>query len=384
MSTQTTTQMSVTVIIAVSMVSAIGGLVFNTMPLLVQSLGESLSLSLASLGNLSLAAGIGYLLGTLSGPLWVDRFNWRKEAFAVTALAAAAFIFSAHSSGIGLYISWIAFGFFCALMHALCMRILAEAAQPEFAYGVRLSVELVTISVLLFALPLYFINQFGYMGAAYGLASFVILLGLGAFLMPEKAAQTQEQATIGYPSWTEAAPAYVALGIFGLYLLANVGLWIFLAVIAAKFEPAPEAFGLMFSVLKVLGGVAGILGAFLGARLGLRLPHILCFVLLSMGLFGLWRASTFNQFMMASWVWEFGFTLGCLYQTAAVARLDPSNKLVVLVTTAFGVSILAGGWMAGHLLEQWGAPSLYAGVLAAAVLAMGYYLMRGDDAPSAS
>jgi len=56
------------VIIAVSMVSAIGGLVFNTMPILLGASGEAFSLSPAQLGTLSLTAGIGYLIGTLSGP----------------------------------------------------------------------------------------------------------------------------------------------------------------------------------------------------------------------------------------------------------------------------------------------------------------------------
>ena len=373
------TRMSVIVIVAVSMVSAIGGLVFNTMPLLVQSLGESLSLSIASLGNLSLVAGIGYLIGTLSGPFWVDKFNWRLEALVVSVLAAGSFVVSAHSAGAMLYVTWASFGFFCALMHALCMRILAEAPEPEFAYGVRLSVELVTISALLFALPVYFMAQYGYMGAAYGLAGFVILLGLGAFLMPARASSAQAAEIIGYPTWNDAGPAYLALAIFGVYLLANVGLWIFLAVIAGKFEPNPEEFSLMFSVLKVLGGVAGILGALIGVRLGLRVPHIVCFALLAAGVFGLWQSETFMQFMIASWVWEFGFTLGCLYQTAAVARLDPSNKLVVLVTTAFGISILAGGWLAGQILERFDAPSLYAVVVLAALGAMAFYLLKTES-----
>jgi MFS family permease len=374
--------MSLTVIIAVSMVSAIGGLVFNTMPLLVQSLGESLSLSAASLGNLSFAAGLGYLAGTLSGPIWVDRYNWRLSALAVVILASLSFVASAYVSGLMLYATWVGFGFFCALMHALCMRILADTPNPELSYGTRLSVELITISVLLYALPVIFIAQYGYAGAAYGLAAFVVLLGLGAFLMPARTSVPQDEILAGYPSWEQAKEAWIGLGVFLIYLLANVGLWIFLAVIANKFNPEPEAFSLMFSVLKVLGGVAGILGAVVGVRMGSRIPHVLCFVILIAGLVGLWLAPNFNVFMISSWVWEFGFTLGCLYQTAAIARVDPSNKLVVLVTTAFGISILAGGWVAGNVLDQFGASALYLGVAIAVCLPVIFYLRINDKEAS--
>lgn len=361
-------------IIAISMVSAIGGLVFNTMPLLVQSLGASLGLTEIGLGNLSLAAGVGYLIGTLSGPLWIDRFDWRRSAILVSLWAALSFVLSAHVQGMWLYASWVGFGFFCALMHALCMRMLAEAENPELAYGTRLSVELITISVLLYALPVLFIAQYGYLGAAYGLAVFVLVLGCGAFFMPRRSGVQSENQVNTYPAWRDAPLAWSGLSVFLLYLMANVGLWIFLAVLAEPLSPTPDQFSLMFSVLKVLGGVAGFLGAAIGARLGLRIPHIACMALVVIGLIGLYQAEDFISFMVSSWIWEFGFTLGCLYQTAGIARSDPSGKLVVLVTTAFGISILSGGWLAGHALALYGASILYVAVAVCALISMSFYL----------
>ena len=148
-------------IIAVSLVSAIGGLVFNTMPLMLSSAAQSLGLGEVELGFLYSSTGLGYLVGTLSGPLWVDRFSWRKSASLICLLAAASFIASAHVSGASLYVTWVAFGFFCALMHALTMRILADMPNPEQAFGMRLSIELITISLILFVLPIILIASYG-------------------------------------------------------------------------------------------------------------------------------------------------------------------------------------------------------------------------------
>jgi predicted MFS family arabinose efflux permease len=163
----------------------------------------------------------------------------------------------------------------------------------------------------------------------------------------------------------------------------NVGLFFFLAVIAQKFEPSPEQFGLMFSVLKWLGGGAGILGAIIGARAGLRVPHVAALLILLVGVVGLLLAQNFTTFMISSWIWEFGFTLGCLYQTTAITRGDPSNKLVVLVPAAFGISMLAGGKIAGQLLEGGSATPLYLLVIGVSLIPALYHFTLKGKGPAA-
>jgi predicted MFS family arabinose efflux permease len=362
-------------IIAVSMVSAIGGLVFNTMPLLLNSVSTALGLSPQQLGNLSLCAGLGYLAGTLTAPLWVERVNWRVAAFTIIALAAGSFLMASRVSGSALALAFTAFAFFCALAISLAMRVLADMPDPERAFGTRLSVELISIGVFLGILPIYFIAKSGFAGAMIGLTGFTLLLGFGALLMPKKSSSETAARTKGFPSWQSAAPSWSILGIFLIYLLANVGLFFFLAVIAQRFEPSPEQFGLMFSVLKWLGGGAGLLGAIIGARAGLRVPHFVALGILVIGLIGLLTANSFTIFMISSWVWEFGFTLGCLYQTAAITRFDPSNKLVVLVPAAFGISMLLGGKIAGQLLASGSPNGLYGLVFACSFLPSIYMLM---------
>ena len=362
-------------IFAVSMVSAIGGLVFNTMPILLGSAGEAFSMSPAKLGSLSLTAGIGYLVGTLTGPLWVDRVNWRVAAFVIVAAVMASFLLATQLGSESIFAGFAIFGFFCALAIALAMRVLADMPDPERAYGTRLSVELVSIGVFLILLPILFIAKFGFSGAMFGLACFAGLLGIGAFLFPKSSSSEVAAKTKGFPSWVQASPSWTVLGIFTIYLLANVGLFFFLYVIAQKFEPSAAQNGLMFGVLKWLGGVAGAVGAIIGARAGLKLPHIAAFGILVLGVLGLMLAPNFEVFMISSWVWEFGFTLGCLYQTAAIVRYDPSNKLVVLVPMAFGISMIFGGKIAGQLLEGGSASGLYGLVAICSLLPSLYILM---------
>ena len=369
------------VILAVSMVSAIGGLVFNTMPLLLGTAGEAFGLSPAQLGTLSLTAGIGYLAGTLTGPLWVERVNWRIAAFAIVAAVIASFLFATQLSGTAIFAGFAIFGFFCALAIALAMRVLADMPDPERAYGTRLSVELVSIGVFLILLPVLFISRAGFSGAMLGLALFAALLGIGAFVFPKKTSSEAASKLKGFPNWQQAGPSWSVLGIFTIYLLANVGLFFFLYVIAQDFSPTPAQNGLMFGVLKWLGGAAGAVGAIIGARAGLRTPHLAAFGILILGVIGLALSQSFTAYMISSWVWEFGFTLGCLYQTAAIVRFDISNKLVVLVPMAFGISMIFGGKIAGQILEGGSANGIYIMVAICSILPALYMFLIRPNPP---
>jgi len=369
------------VILAVSMVSAIGGLVFNTMPLLLGAAGEAFGLSPAQLGTLSLTAGIGYLAGTLTGPLWVERVNWRLTAFGIVAAVIASFLLATQLSGTAIYAGFAIFGFFCALAIALAMRVLADMPDPERAYGTRLSVELISIGVFLILLPILFISRTGFSGAMLGLALFAALLGLGSLVFPKRSSSEIAAKLKGFPNWPQAGPSWSVLGIFTIYLLANVGLFFFLYVIAQDFNPTPAQNGLMFGVLKWLGGAAGAVGAIIGARAGLRVPHLAAFAILMMGVVGLFLSKSFTAYMISSWVWEFGFTLGCLYQTAAIVRFDISNKLVVLVPMAFGISMIFGGKIAGQILEGGSANGIYLMVAICSLLPAAYMVLAWPEPP---
>ena len=362
------------VTIFVSLVSAIGGVPFNTMPLLLTSIDEGLGLSTQDKANLSSYAFAGYLVGTLIGPVIVDRVSWRLFSLVAATLAALSLIVSAHSVSTILAFSWLGFGFFSSFLHSICMRILAEMPDEERAYGTRLSVELVSISLILFILPILFIKHYQYFGAAYALAGFIAILALGIFFMPQRPT-TNIKAPIALPAFKSASKSYFALFIFLIYCLANVGLWIFVGVIAQAYNPSAEQMSLLFFMLKVLGGLAGFVGAVIGARAGIRYPNSVSFLIITIGSIGLLTASSFHAVMIATWIWEFGFTLGCIYQTAGVARFDTSNRLVMLVPTAFAISSFFGAQVAGLLSANGNFDNLYYFVIGCSFLPAVYYFV---------
>src|SRR5262245_1337240 len=69
-----------------------GGLIFSVMPVYLGNIDRLLHVSPAALGTLSAAELWSIAIASLTGPLWIDRFDWRKLARigAVTSLVGQA------------------------------------------------------------------------------------------------------------------------------------------------------------------------------------------------------------------------------------------------------------------------------------------------------
>jgi len=249
---------------------------------------------------------------------------------------------------------WAMIGFFAAMMTCLGLKIIGQMLNKERALGVRQGIELGVTALVLFALPAFVISQFGYAGAAISLSVIIMLLSISVLWLPKNSHLENEQESIknqlNIPS-----SAWLALFVFLLFATGNIALWAFLERMGNSIQLAPAQLGLVFAVLKLLGGAAAFSVALVGDKLGLRKPYIIVLTVLAIGLYLIWLSlsSMSNQFVlfaMGAWVWEVAFTWGCVFQTAAVARLDSKGRAIMLVPAAFGVSAMIGpalgGWLA--------------------------------------
>ncbi len=357
-----------------SFASAIGGLPFNTLPVILGSLADSLSLDPQGMGLLGSLCTGGYLLGALSAPLWVDPINWKVITAAAAVGVAVVLSISANATGAVLKTALAAFGFCAALMHCLGNRMIAELPDKERGFGMRLFVELVFIAGVLAILP-FAIARAGYSGAAFTLAISATVLGLAALFVPARGAPATAAAALhertGWLGW-------IALAIFTLYAVGQVALWVFLDRMAKRIDAQPAEVATLFSMLKFVGGGSAAFVTLLGARLGDRLPHVLAFVILASGIALMAVAGSFWPMAFGAWIWEAGFTIGCVHQTAAMAKVDPSNRLVVLVPAAFAISSFIGPALGGWLTQDGSfTPLLVTALVCAMIPAVAYqHFMR--------
>ena len=367
------------VIAAASIASTIGGLPFNALPVMLGSLAESFGLSAQTVGLIGSACFAGYLVGTLGAPIWMNRLDWRVLTVVSAAGTALAFAASAEVQHVQfLYVTWAAIGFFASTMTCLGMRVLSDLPNKVRAYGIRQGTELAITAAVLFALPPLVIAYWRYPGAALALAAVVALLGVSAFWVPRHALVT--------PTATQAhgplpLASVLALGVFFCFLVGNIGLWAFLARMATSLKIAPAETGLVFAVLKLLGGTAAFAVAAAGERLGERLPYVLVLGGIGVGIALLAVAGGFLPYALGAWIWEFSFTCGCVFQTAAIARSDASGRAIVLVPAVFAVGSMIGPGLAGKLLTSGGFGPLLMLALASSVVPLLAYSLRRPRGP---
>lgn len=379
------TRALVAFMLAASVASTIGGLPFNSLPVMLGSLADSFALEPQAVGLMGSICFAGYLAGTLVAPLWINRMNWRLLTVVSAAGTAGAFALSSQVESLRLlYAVWALIGYFASTMTCLGMRILSDLPDKVRAYGVRQGVELSVTAAVLFALPPLVIATWRYPGAALALAGVVAVLGLSALWVPQHPlvplTRAEERPRLALP-----ASSYACLAVFGAFLVGNIGLWAFLERIGASLPVAAAGMGLVFAVLKLLGGVAAFAVAWIGERGGRRLPYWIVLLVIAGGLALLAGADSFLPYALGAWTWEFAFTCGCVYQVAAIARTDHSGRAVMLVPAVFALSSMIGPAVAGRLAAGGG----YAGVLAlaaacSAIPALVYQLWRPAEDESAA
>ncbi|RJX75557.1 MFS transporter [Vibrio sinensis] len=357
-----TVQYSITVMLAASFASTIGGLPFNALPILLGSLADDFGISAQQTGLLGSICFSGYFAGTLSSVLILNLLCWRKMTGLIAIVAASTLLLSAIAPVEWQQPLWALLGFCAALMTCLGLRIMGDMHNKERALGLRQGIELGVTALVLFIIPAYVTTVYGYKGAAILLAVIILILSLSAFGLPSKNNTTESKIPLSQQLKIPAT-AWAALFTFFVFGAGNIGLWAFLERMGTTLELLPTELGTVFAVLKLLGGGSALLLAVVGDRLGLRLPYIVVLAVITVGLAILWYANDFISFALGAWIWEVGFTWGCVYQTATIARLDPQGRAIMLIPAAFGLSSMAGPGIAGMLVGMGAQQANYAPLL---------------------
>lgn len=249
---------TLTFMLAASLASTIGGLPFNTLPILLGALADSFSFDAAQIGQLGSICFAGYLVGTLVAVAFIDRMNWRYLTVGCAVGAALALLASARLPAQAQAPLWALIGFFASLMTCLGLRIMSEMADKERALGVRQGIELGLVAALLFALPSLVVARFHYAGAALVLAAIILLLSLSALALPRRSDFAKAVDVVGerslYARFSFPLPAYFALAAFFLFGAGQIGLWAFLERLGHGLALQPTELGIVFAVLKLLGG----------------------------------------------------------------------------------------------------------------------------------
>lgn len=369
-------------VVAASLLTGVNQLLVNVQPLLFGVLAVRLGLDDAELGYLGAVVIAALTLGSISGPFWVRRANWRFTCALALVGAAASFALGAAVTTLdAALLVFGAAGLFLGLLSPPAFGCLGEAENPPRAFAISVVAQSSLAAASTLALSFAIIPRFGAPGAFVSVAVAVAAALPLCRSLPRGGGATRElSATVdGAPLLSRAAiPAYAMLFAMGVFVAGILGYWIFVERIGVAHGIPGERIGLTISLCAVASAAsAGIVG-WLAGRVRL-VPMIAIGTTTVIGAFIVLGVPGFLAFALSNFLFAFGWGFAQSAYWGLLREVDATNRLFVAGPAAAGVGGVAAGMAAGPIIAVGGlsAMTLASGValLAAALVA---FLVAGS------
>jgi predicted MFS family arabinose efflux permease len=363
-------------------ISALGALTYNLLPLFLGTAQDYRDLSDQAVGILSSSFYVGFTLATVTAFFWIRRFNWRVVTFVAIPVAAVAMLTVGQTANYGLMLAAMACaGGAFSVLYGIGTTVLSDTSQPARWYGLKIASEAGLGAVLMLTLPGIVVARWGFEGLMAAMAGVVVLLAPLLLGLPGRGLnEGVSTATRQSPAMPGALRLALWLGLLCVfaYLFCTTMIWAFIERVAndAGFDPVTTGNILSLGLLLAITGSLAAMVA--GERFGLAAPLILSITLLVISLFLLGNIGSVAAYGVAACLFTFSFGLGIPYTVSVVAALDVDGRYVVLTVPAIGIGVMLAPAIGGFLSAQGGHGALLmaAGISVLAALALALTALR--------
>jgi predicted MFS family arabinose efflux permease len=348
-------------IVAGASLSAVGVLVFMTMPLLSGLITDTLGLDYRRVGMVNAAYFLGAALASCSWMWWAPSLSWRTLAHGGCTMLAGALAACAvlKSSFAALLACTLIAGVGAGTLYSLSFVVISSTREPVRGFGWKLFAELTLGAAYLYGLPTLVTSRFGLTGYLLAVAGgTVVLWPLMTAALPARsrgAAQPalQRARPPGFAFWMVIAGISVFMG--GLS-----GAWMFLERIGAEAHISAAAIGSLLSAGVIVACAGALVPTVQAYRLGRAIPHVISACLL-LGVFTLLIHSFSTiSFVTAAVILPVVWNYALPYQFDLACELDASGAYVVLSSPAIVVGGFVGSLAAGSIAETLGLQAVMA------------------------
>ncbi|MBT8065508.1 MAG: MFS transporter [Xanthomonadales bacterium] len=369
------------VILAGVVVSALGALFYNVLPLFLGTAQDYRGLSDPSVGLLSSVFYVGFTLTTMTAFFWIRRWDWRWVTLAAVPLAAAALVVAGKFDTFwimlaGIFLAGCAF----SSLYGIGTTVLGDTSQPARWYGLKIASEAGLGAILLLILPGTVIARWGFEGMMVFMALMLLLLTPLLFGMPagvdEDSRDDLAMTGAGLPSRLRVA-LWLALGAVMIFLFSTTMIWAFVERMANDAGFDPVATGNVLSLTLVFAVAGSLIAMAMGDRAGIGKPFGAACLLLLASLFLLAEVASLSDYALGACVFTFAFGLGIPYVVTIVAELDLDGRYVVLSVPAIGLGVMTAPAVGGYLTDAFGYQSILwtGGAAVAAALAVAAFAL---------
>lgn len=338
-------------------ISALGAMFYNLLPLFLGTAQDYRELSDQAVGVLGSSFYVGFTLTTGTAYFWIRKFSWRIVSLVSIPIAVLAMMLAAYAGSYplivtGIFISGCAF----SVLYGIGTTVLGDSSHPARWYGLKIASEAGMGVIMLLILPGIVIARWGFEGMMVAMALAVLLLAPLLSWLPKSGTKGGDET--GVFTAVAIQPALrtaLWMGLAGVmfFLFSTTMIWAFVERMAndAGFDPVATGNVLSLTLVFAVGG--SLLAMLMGGGFGAGKPFAFACLCLLASLFLLARVDSLFDYGLAACVFTFAFGLGIPYVVTVVADLDVDGRFVVLTVPAIGIGVMVapafGGMLSGTL-----------------------------------
>ena len=335
------------IIVASSIIFGLAGVTWGTLPFLIGSFTDALSLSPQQGGFLGTIEQAGLVTGTLVVYFARSRANWHTLLLigAVVALAANEFSLAAKSAE-QLFPIRYTVGVGLGIAMALTMYFLGKTSNPDRSYGIMMAIQIAIFSAFAFLCP-YLINTWALAGFVHAVGICIATIMVLLWWLPKGDAAhpetvVSESVKHDAPTVSRALFGLLTLVAMSLYQIGMFALFAFLERIGSNSSLTLEFVGTAIAIGGGAGGVVGgLVASWLADRLGRVIPLTISVCASLVAVYLLQEGTSATTFFVGFTMFNIGWYFGIPYFMANIASNDPANKLVGITPTIMNLSLAA-------------------------------------------
>ena len=338
-----------TIILGGVIVSAIGAIFYNTLPMYLGAAQDHRALGNEQIGLIGTLFFLGYTLCSSSAFFWIRKVDWRVTSYAAVAVAAFGLLIASGGSSYaalltGVFVAGCGF----AGIYAVGTTLLSDTSNPARWYGAKITAEAAIGVVLLVVLPAVILPRWGFVGLGAALIITLVLLAPSILLLPAQGVRGEHDDEMAGPVGNYQS-VWFALIACALFMCGQTAIWGFVERMGAGAGFDPTLVGVLLAVALTFAVAGSLLAAWLGNRIGCLKPLIGAHLVFFVGLAALTRGHVFEAYALGACLVLFSVGLGISYSVSTIAELDPDGRFIVLSVPAIGIGIMLGPGIAGFL-----------------------------------
>lgn len=344
------------IILSALVLSAIGAVYYNMMPLYMGMAQDYRQLDNRAIGFLSSAFFLGYNIATSSAFFWIRRWNWRWIAVIGTPLAALSLYAGTLTDNYSLLLlSTVCAGAAFSAIYGVGTTILGDTSNPARWLGLKIAAEGFFGALLFLILPATAIAKWGFDGMVVGIIVAMILLSPALFWLPASGAKGSHEEALtdaSEPSENTHLPG-IWLTLLGtlIFFTGASALWAFTERIGTVVGFDAATIGTLLSVTLVFATSGSLLAAAMADRFGNLKPFLAGAAGFLLAMVFLHSAQHFHYYAIGACLLTFVIGLALPYAVAEIAELDKDGRFIVLSVPAIGTGAMLGPGIAGVLAK---------------------------------